>query len=69
MNKYLRLSISFHLTNATSRSHAHTPVCMGRGGGVGMGTDAISPINQAIVGDEHDIDDKLTVTIKIQSHF
>ena len=33
MNKYLCLSISFHLTNATSRSRAHTPVCMGRRGG------------------------------------
>ena len=65
MNEYLRLSISFHLTNATSRSHAHTPVYMGRGR---VGTDAISPINQARVGDEHDIDDKLTVTIKKPSH-
>ena len=66
MNKYLRLSILFHLTNATSRSHAHTPVCMGRGR---VGTDDISPINQARVGDEHDIDDKLTVTIKRQIHY
>ena len=65
MNKYLRLSISFHLTNATSRSRAHTPVCMGRG----ACTYAISPIKQAKVGDEHDIDDKLTVTIKRQSHY
>ena len=64
MNKYLRLSISFHLTNARSRSRAHTPVCMGRGGAY-----AISPINQARVGDELDIDDKLTVTIKRQSHY
>ena len=64
MNKYLRLSISFHLTNPTSRSRAHTPVCMGRGGGRTQ-----SPINQARVGDEHDIDDKLTVTIKRQSHY
>ena len=66
MNKYLRLSISFHLTTATSRSHAHTPMCIGIGR---VGTDAISPINQARVGDEHDIDDKLTVTIKRQSHY
>ena len=66
MNKYLRLSISFHLTNATSRSHAHTPVCMGK---VRVGTDSKSPINQARVGDEHDIDDKLPVTIKRQSHY
>ena len=65
MNKYLRLSISFHLKTPHQEAVRTHPCAWGGGGG----TYAISPINQARVGDEHDIDDKLTVTIKRQSHY
>ena len=68
MNKKLRLSISFHLTDATSRSHVHTPVCIGR---ERVGMDAISmvTIKPSKSGGDHAIHGKLAVTIKRQIHY
>ena len=68
MNKKSRLSNSFPLTDATSRSHVHTPVCIGRGR-VGMDTTSMVTIKPSESGDEHAIGDKLAVTNKRQSHY